>query len=380
MNKCCVSQRLRQQNTINKQIDDELTKEQNDVRHQLKFVLLGNAGSGKTTFMKQMKIRYGSGYSTEEKQTYTQHVYKNILDTMKVLCGAMLSLDVEYGDPVCERHAETILQAGHSDLERFVELYSTVVRTLWADSGVQYLWTRRAEFRLLDSAGYFLSELDRLFAPDYLPSVLDILRVDIPTDGVDELQFSVNNYTKVRMVDIGESLLSGACEKWMHKFHDYQPFLFVDINDCEPVVLNSKPSEKTSHELPVHSNTFEWFHQAVSDSALDESISLYRKVMRWYPHEKTVILLNKRDLLGEKELDTDAHFPEFTEIPDEGEDKPAMIKKMIQQLFLPSKRFYNYYFTPCVTDPDSACCVFTAVKQQHFLRRHGRGTQFQALF
>ena len=364
MNTCCVSEHLQQQKIINKQIDAELRKELRDGSHEIKILLIGTAGSGKTTLMKQMKILYGSGYSTEEKQTYTQHVYMNILETMKVLCGAMLSLGVEYGDPVCERHAETILQSDHSDLERFMELYSAAMRKLWTDPGIQNIWSRRSEFCVSHSASYFLSEIDRLCAPNFLPSESDILQVDIPTEGVEEMQFSVDNYTKVRMVDIGASLLRGGIEKWIHQFHDYHPFFFTGINDCVPSVLNSEPSEETSHdELPVHSSTFEWFHQAVFASALDESTSLYRKIVTyWFPHETMVLLLNKRDLLDDR-LDIGACLPEFPGVT-EGEDEAAMMREFMRELFVPTRRdsIDNiYYYHLSATETECVRLVFRAV-------------------
>ena len=372
MNKCGVSQQhLQKQKKINKQIDDELHKELRDGSREMKILLLGTAGSGKTTFMKQMKIRYGSGYSMEEKQTYTQHIYRNILDTMKVLCGAMLSLGVEYGDPLCELHAETILRADHSDdLERFVELYSTAIQTLGADSGIQSVWTRRSEFCVLDSVGYFLSDINRFCAPDYLPSESDILCVDIPTEGVEEMQFCLDKYRKVRMVDIGASLLGGGIEKWIHQFHDYDNnlhlFFFAGINECDPSVMNRKPNEKTSRELPAHSSTFEWFHQAVSASALDESISLYRKIVTdWFPLETMVLFLNKRDLLEDR-LNIGACLPEFPGVTDDGEDQPAMMREFMRELFVPTRRDRwgssdIYYYHMSATNTECIRFVFRAV-------------------
>ncbi len=45
------------------------------------------------------------------------------------------------------------------------------MQRIWQDEGVQKCYTRRNEFALNDSAGYFLDALDRISLPDYIPSV-----------------------------------------------------------------------------------------------------------------------------------------------------------------------------------------------------------------
>lgn len=64
-------------------------------------LLLGTGESGKSTFIKQMQIIKGSGFSDEEKKEFTTVVYQNIFMAMQSLIKAMDVLKIEYADPSC---------------------------------------------------------------------------------------------------------------------------------------------------------------------------------------------------------------------------------------------------------------------------------------
>ena len=39
----------------------------------------------------------------------------------------------------------------------------------------------------------YLDDLDRIFSPDYIPTTQDVLRVRIPTTGINEYPFVIRN-------------------------------------------------------------------------------------------------------------------------------------------------------------------------------------------
>jgi hypothetical protein len=55
----------------------------------VRILLLGTGESGKSTFLKQMRIVHADGFSTIERLNFRSDVYVNILRSMKVLVGAL---------------------------------------------------------------------------------------------------------------------------------------------------------------------------------------------------------------------------------------------------------------------------------------------------
>lgn len=60
--------------------------------------ILGTGESGKSTFIKQMRIIHGSGYSDEDKRGFIKLVYQNIFMAMQSMIRAMDLLKIQYSD------------------------------------------------------------------------------------------------------------------------------------------------------------------------------------------------------------------------------------------------------------------------------------------
>lgn len=56
----------------------------------------GTGESGKSTFIKQMRIIHGAGYSDEDKRGFTKLVYQNIFTAMQSMIRAMETLKIPY--------------------------------------------------------------------------------------------------------------------------------------------------------------------------------------------------------------------------------------------------------------------------------------------
>jgi guanine nucleotide-binding protein G(q) subunit alpha len=98
---CCLSEEQKEQKRINAEIERQLRKDKRDARRELKLLLLGTGESGKSTFIKQMRIIHGAGYSDEDKRTYIKLVYQNIFMAMQSMIRAMDLLKIQYEDPNC---------------------------------------------------------------------------------------------------------------------------------------------------------------------------------------------------------------------------------------------------------------------------------------
>lgn len=59
----------------------------------------GTGESGKSTFIKQMRIIHGAGYSDEDKRTFIKLVFQNIYMAIITMIRAMESLGIAYSNP-----------------------------------------------------------------------------------------------------------------------------------------------------------------------------------------------------------------------------------------------------------------------------------------
>ena len=77
-----------------------------------------------------------------------------------------------------------------------------IMSAIWHDVGVQHCASRSKDYQLFDSAIFFLNSLDRVSAPNYIPTFDDMLRSRIKTTGIVEMQFNfkVRRFSKTLQV------------------------------------------------------------------------------------------------------------------------------------------------------------------------------------
>ncbi|KAI5644415.1 g-protein alpha subunit domain-containing protein [Phthorimaea operculella] len=205
---CCMSEEAKEQKRINQEIERQLRKDKRDARRELKLLLLGTGESGKSTFIKQMRIIHGSGYSDDDKRGFIKLVYQNIFMAMQSMIRAMDLLKIAYGNPSNSEKAELISAIDFESVTTFESPYVEAIKALWADAGIQECYDRRREYQLTDSAKYYLQEIDRVAAPNYLPTEQDILRVRVPTTGIIEYPFDLEEIRFSRHKSMGFSYLN----------------------------------------------------------------------------------------------------------------------------------------------------------------------------
>ena len=60
--------------------------------------MVGGAGSGKSTFIKQMRIHHGDGYPEDERVRMRSIVWSNVIDAINVVMRHMKKLDIDFAD------------------------------------------------------------------------------------------------------------------------------------------------------------------------------------------------------------------------------------------------------------------------------------------
>lgn len=117
----------------------------------MKLLLLGAGESGKSTFLKQMRIIHGIKFEPELMREYQHVIYQNIVRGMQVLVDAREKLDITWENPTSEIAAERVRKFLHgSELDaEFFEEYAPTVKILWQERAVRRAYDRRREFQIV---------------------------------------------------------------------------------------------------------------------------------------------------------------------------------------------------------------------------------------
>ena len=157
----------------------------------------GTGDSGKSTFLKQMRLLHGTPYTSDELLRYKTLIYHNIWTGIKALIEASKTLGIEVDDQ--DLAAE--LFAVDDDTSLTAE-QATKMEKLWKDKGIRAAYDRRNEFQLNDSTSFYLTALARIAKPSYKPTDQDVLRSRVATVGAVTLSFQIDGY-EFRITDVG---------------------------------------------------------------------------------------------------------------------------------------------------------------------------------
>lgn len=239
MMECCfISEESKEQKRVHKKVQSQLRKDKKCELKQVKLLLLGAGESGKSTFIKQMRIIHGKGYSEAERRGFIRIVYQNIFIAMKAIIHAMTTLEIAYRNPYNERNAQFISDVDQTRITSFEQQYVEAIKSLWSDAGIQECYTRRRQYQLTDSAKYYLDSIDRLTGRNYLPTLQDILRVRVPSTGIIEYPFKLEGIT-FRMVDVSGQ--RSERRKWLHCFDNVTSIMFlVALSEYDQVLLEEE--------------------------------------------------------------------------------------------------------------------------------------------
>ena len=173
---CCMSEEEQYQRNRSKHIDKQLAKEKIQFRRTIKVLLLGSGESGKSTFLKQMRIIHGKEYSDDELRQFKPIIYGNIIKGMKVLIDARDKLNIPWGNDRNVVNANLVFSFDNSmRLEEAIFIqYVAGLESLWRDSGIRTAFDRRREFQLVSK---FATSI-MLCVPTYIL----VTRTDEPFD------------------------------------------------------------------------------------------------------------------------------------------------------------------------------------------------------
>lgn len=147
---CCLSEEDRAAVRRSREIDRNLQAEKKQLRAEIKILLLGAGESGKSTFLKQMRIIHGEDFDDDARLTFRPTIYHNVMKGAKTLVRAMRTLNIEIQDKSNEEFCDILSNYRSSILEPqdFIQ-YVEPLQALWNDDGIQKAFSRRNEFQLV---------------------------------------------------------------------------------------------------------------------------------------------------------------------------------------------------------------------------------------
>ena len=136
----------------------------------------------------------------------------------------MPHLDIQLSPQNDARRAVVLSQPGQIEGDILPRDVADSIRGLWKDPGVKEAVSRSREFQLNDSAVYYFNAIDRMAAPNYMPTDQDILRSRVKTTGITETTFKVGELT-YKLFDVGGQ--RSERKKWIHCFENVTALVFL---------------------------------------------------------------------------------------------------------------------------------------------------------
>ncbi|XP_072167672.1 guanine nucleotide-binding protein subunit alpha-13-like [Diadema setosum] len=339
---CCLSQEEKESLSKSRAIDKQLQRDKANSRKEVKVLLLGAGESGKSTFLKQMKIIHGQHFSDEDIREFRMIIYGNIIKGMKVLADARDKLEIPWGDPSNEKYASAVMSHDSTmtlEPSGFAQ-YVQPCKELWKDSGIQTAFQRRREFQVADSVKYFLDDIDRIGRKDYTPPQKDILHSRKATKGIKEHVIQIKN-VPFRFVDVGGQ--RSQRQKWFQCFESVTSILFLaSSSEFDQVLMEDRITNR-----------------------LKESCDIFDTIVnhKCFANISVILFLNKTDLLEEKikHISIKDYFPNFQGDPRNLNDVQNFILKMFDVRRRERSKALFHYFTTAV-DTDNIKYVFHAVR------------------
>eukprot|EP01083_Nonionella_stella_P278324 946471_1 len=288
-----------------------------------KVLLLGSGGSGKSTLFRQMRLLYGREFSKDDLCAYKPAIHRNTLRSMATLIenSERIGGECHYTGAVVPE-VEKFKARMIKNPTVINQETATIIKAIWANTGIRRCWRRRAEYQINDSDSFFFDNVQEFVSKKFLPTTEQVLRTRIRTSSIVEANFDIEGQN-FQVLDVGG--LRTERQKWIHCFEDVTAVIFVAaISEFDQVLREDRFTNR-----------------------LRESISVYREIMlsKWFQNTTVMLFLNKIDILKEK-LENGADLKVYCE-GYEGENTFEEVSEFIKDQYLQicPRRNHNVHFT-----------------------------------
>ncbi|KAG6005614.1 G-Protein alpha subunit [Claviceps maximensis] len=306
-------------------IDRGIRQDEKRMAKEVKLLLLGAGESGKSTILKQMRLIYSQGFNKNERLEWKPVVFSNIIQSFRTIFEAMTELHYSFDTPDNEKHmAHILVDLEISQEERLPQDYLEAIKMLWQDSGVKKAIAKGNEYALHDNLAYFIDDMDRIWADEYVPNNQDLLRSRLRTTGITENIFDLGQLT-YRMFDVGGQ--RSERKKWIHCFENVHCLLFlVAISGYDQCLVEDKDGNQMNEALML------W--ESIANS-------------HWFSKSAMILFLNKMDLFREKLPKSPISKYGFTDYHGPEDDYKAASKYFLDKFRAlsrnPEKEIYGHF-------------------------------------
>lgn len=235
------------------------TQQQRDASKEeafTKVLILGTGNSGKTTFLKQMDLMYGDVLkNADNRQQYIGILRDNLRSIAKIYDPTIRDRKHSFNanrppspgvfNALCAHERDT--REGHTVKDAFPT-----------------------------NTDYLIRHFRRILAPDFVPTIDDVLHARKATVGIQTTLVSVND-SQIKFIDVGGQ--ASERRKWVHMFDSVTAVVYIiSLVDY----AERGPDTRRSNNL-------------------SESLDVLRTAMDFqcFKHTPFIIFLNKSDLLQE---------------------------------------------------------------------------------
>jgi len=252
-------------------------------KREVNLFLHGIAGSGKSTFVKQMLIIHNGGFQVEQAMQYKTILLSNIIVALK----AIIELTPDLNGP--NKKKGRWIQNIDPQVAKWDDDEVERVKSLWNDEAVKEAWEEVKEITLIQ-LDYLMENIDRFVTVNFQPTNEDILRARHRTTGESSTRI-IDKKICWNFIDVGGQAVER--EKWkniietklIHAF-----IFFVALDDFN--VAN--PELKTSEHV----------------TKLELALAVFEEVMNSVGNVCRIVFLNKVDLF-QKKIEDKEKFAEF---------------------------------------------------------------------
>ncbi|KAH7720601.1 ODR-3 protein [Aphelenchoides avenae] len=303
---------------ISRKIDEQLEQEKRAQEKTMKLLLLGPGESGKTTLLKQMKIIHLNGYSEKELMAHRPIIYQNAVESTLQLLNGIDKLGLSLPANVAT-HVLSLRKLAQVTIQTMEEPIFRSLKLLWQLEAVQKAYERRSEFQLLDCAKYFLDDLDRIYRPNFCPTVKDVLSARAVTFGVNEMSYRYGE-REFRIVDVGGQ--RSERRKWISIFDNVSAVFFIAaISEFDQCMLEDDTTNRLTDAIKLFAD--------IGNNAL-------------FIRAHMILFLNKKDLFEEKikRVRMSHFFPDYKYKNDYKNATTYVAKVFEKQILNPDKNVY----------------------------------------
>ncbi|CAI5439325.1 unnamed protein product [Caenorhabditis angaria] len=318
----------------------------------LNILILGGPSSGKSTIFKQMQIIHRDGYKdADELESFKNLIYENIFDIFQQLQNGARIIGISLENLKC--HVDSVAEG-----------------EFWISAEIQRVFSRRYEFELMDSTKYYLSNLNRLSQPGYIPNYEDIVHSRRPTKNIHTMIFTYT-HLKLKLIDVGGQ--KSERRKWLPLFEDSRVILFViDLTGY------AKKSEESRLEILRSAIFQKWWEDPGNVSDLKVALKIFEDVSNNAILKNAVFLMffNKFDLFEEllRDFEIERCFSKFKGKSGDLDECSDFIRQKFLRAAKHRKSIYPHFTT--ATNTENIKMVFRASMESVF-KANSRSTGLQ---